>query len=95
MEIKTCQQTVNMLSAGLYKLFHPAVQDGRTWSNLGEHGGHGERGEHWQRGKDGKHQPDYLKHSKCSICQPDDSKHPILQHLRRRLKNHNMRAWRA
>ena len=40
--------------AGLYKLFHPAILDGRTWSKLGGHGEHGEHGEH------GKHQPDNL-----------------------------------
>ena len=62
--------------AGPYKLFHPAIPDGRTWSKLGEHGEHGEHGKH---GKD----------SKCSICQPDDSKHSLIQHLWRWLKNHN------
>ena len=62
---------------GLYKLFHPAILDGRTWSKLGEHGDHGEHG------KDGKHQLDDLKHpiydSKHSICKPDDSEHSILR----------------
>ena len=42
-------------SSGLYKLFHPAILDGKTWSKFGEHG---ERGGH---GKDGRHQPDDLK----------------------------------
>ena len=41
-------------SAGLHKLFHLAIPDGRTWSKLGQHGEHG---------KDGKHQPQDLKHS--------------------------------
>ena len=41
---------------GLYKLFNPAIADGRTWCNLGKQG---EQGKH---GKDGKHQPDDLKH---------------------------------
>ena len=43
------------LSSGLYKLFHPVIPDGRTWSRLGEHWVHRVHGEH---GKDGKHQPD-------------------------------------
>ena len=38
-------------------MLHPAIPDGRAWSNLG---GHGEPGEH---GKGGKPQPDHLKHS--------------------------------
>ena len=42
-------------------------------------------GEH---GKDGKHQPQDLKHSiydsKHSFCHPDDSKHSILRHMWRR-----------
>ena len=38
-------------------MLHPAIPDGRAWSNMGEHG---EPGEH---GKGGKHQPDHLKHS--------------------------------
>ena len=38
-------------------MFHPAILDWKTWSELGEHGEHGEHG------KDGKHQPDDLKHS--------------------------------
>ena len=37
-------------------MLHPAIPDGRTWCNLGEHGGQGKHGE------DGKHQPDDLKH---------------------------------
>ena len=41
-----------MLWARLYKLLHPAIPDGRTWSELEEHGEYGEHG------KDGKHQPD-------------------------------------
>ena len=61
------------METGLYKLLHPAIPDGRTWSKLGEHEEQRERGEH---GKDGKHQPDDIKHSfyysKHSIC---DSKH--------------------
>ena len=32
--------------AGLHKLFHTAIPDGRTRSKLGEHGKHGEHGEH-------------------------------------------------
>ena len=45
------------LPVGLYKLLHPAIADGRTWSKLGEHREHGEHGEH---GEDGKHRPDDL-----------------------------------
>ena len=59
--------------SGLQKLFYPAIPDGRTWSNFGEHGEQRERREH---GKDGKHQQDGLKDSifdsKYSNC---DSKH--------------------
>jgi len=33
-------------NTGLYKLCHPAILDGRTWSKLGEHGEHGEHGKH-------------------------------------------------
>ena len=40
--------------AGLQRLSHPVILDGRTWSKLGEHGEHGEHREH---GKDGKRQP--------------------------------------
>ena len=72
-------------------MFHPAIPDGKTWSELGEHGEHGEHG------KDGKYQRDDLKHYICdskhsicdsnhSICQPDDSHHSILRYLWRRLK---------
>ena len=64
---------------------------GRSWSNLGEHREHGEHR------KDGKCQPDDLKHSNydskhsiCasvhSFCQPDNSKHYILQPQCRRFK---------
>ena len=74
--------------AGLYKLFHPAILDGRTWSKLGEHREHG---------IDGKHQPHALKHSiydskhslfdsKHTISKTDDSKHSILRPLWRQLK---------
>ena len=31
-----------MLMPGLYKMFHPAIPDRRTWSKLGEHGQDGE-----------------------------------------------------
>ena len=61
-----------MLWAGLYKLLHPAIPDGRTWSELGGHGDREECGEHGEQGKDGKHQPDDLKHPN------PDSKHSIL-----------------
>ena len=44
----------NILMEILYKLCHPAILDGRTWSKLGEHGEHG------GHGKNGKHQPDNL-----------------------------------
>ena len=61
---------------------------------MGEHGEHREHGEH---GKDGKCQPDdlkhsnyYSKHSICasvhSFCQPDNSKHYILQPQCRQFK---------
>ena len=30
--------------AGLYKLLHPAIPDGRAWSNMGEHREPGEHG---------------------------------------------------
>ena len=50
-------------------------------------------GEHWAQQKDGRHQPDDLKHlkhstyyPKHSICQPDDLKHSLLRRLRRRLE---------
>ena len=44
----------------LHKLFHPAIPNERTWSNLGEHGEHRERRE---PGKEAKHQSNDLKHS--------------------------------
>ena len=64
----------------------------------------GEHREHREHGKD--HQPDGFKHSihdskhsisysKHSKCQPDDSKHSILRHLSRQIKNHNIHAWRT
>ena len=73
---------------------YPAIPDGRTWSNFGEHGEQRERGEH---GKDGKHQQDGLKDSifdsKYSNCdskhffwQSDDSKNFILRQLCRQSK---------
>ena len=52
--IKECIPASGTSHAGIYKLLHPTILDGRTWVNLGEHGEHG---------KDGKHQPDGLKHS--------------------------------
>ena len=42
---------LNQTETGLYKLLHPAIPDGRTWSKLGEHGEHGKRGEHGKCGK--------------------------------------------
>ena len=62
---------------------NPAIPDWRSRRKLGDHGEHG---------KDWKHQPDELRHSiyvskeyirdsKHSICQPDDTKHSFLQHL--------------
>ena len=44
------------LNSGLYKLFHTAIPEGRTWSKLGEHEEH-------RQYKGGKHQPGDLKHS--------------------------------
>ena len=40
--------------AGLYKLFHPAIPDGRTWSKFGEHG------------QDGDHDPGTAQNGKTS-----------------------------
>ena len=62
------------------------MPDRRTWNKLGE------PGEHRGHEKDGKYQPDELKHSiydskhsfcdsKRSICQPYDSKQSISRHL--------------
>ena len=39
---------------GLYKLFHPAIPDGRTWSKFGEHG------------QDGEHDPGTAQNGKTS-----------------------------
>ena len=58
----------------------------------------GDQGKHGEHGKDGKQRPDGLKtlyiydlkhpicDSKYCICQPDDSKHSILQHVWPQLK---------
>ena len=84
---------LQVLQTGLYKLCHLP-------SRMGEHG------EHWEHGQDEKHQFDNLKHSiydskhsirgsKHSFCQPDDSKHSLLQHFWRQLKNHHICAWRT
>ena len=92
------------LDPGLYKLFQPAIPDGRAWSKLAEPIELGEHREHREHGKD--HQPDGFKHSihdskhsisysKHSNCQPDDSKHSILLHLSRQIKYHNIHAWRT
>ena len=35
-----------MLLTGLYRLLHPAIPDGRTWSKLGGQGEHGKDGKH-------------------------------------------------
>ena len=44
----------------------PSCHPGRrTWSKMREHGGQKECGEH---GKDGKHQPDELRHSIAKDC---------------------------
>ena len=68
---RTGSNMAKLTIPGLYKLFHPAIHDGRTWNKCGEHGEHG---------KDGKHQPGDLKHStydsKHSCC---DSKRFICQ----------------
>ena len=53
----TLHENYSYGNTGLYKLCHPAILDGRTWSKLGRHGEHGEHGGH---GKNGKHQPDNL-----------------------------------
>ena len=58
---------------------------GEQWSSLGEPKEHKEHREH---GKDGN-QPDDLTHSTY------DSKHSILRHLWRRLKNLYIRATRT
>ena len=47
-----------MLLTGLYRLLHPAIPDGRTWSKLGEHGEYGEHTENTE-----KMEPDDLKQS--------------------------------
>ena len=62
---KLKNEIVVSFESGLYKLLHPAISDGRTWSKFGEHGEHREWGEH---GKDGKHQPDDLRHSIAKDC---------------------------
>ena len=81
-------------STGLYKLLHPAILDGRTWSKLEEHQPeHTEHTERREDGKGGKHQPDDSIHdSKHTIC---DSKHFILLLSCRQLKNHNMSVRRT
>ena len=78
----------------LYKLLHPAILDGRTWSKLEEHQPeHTEHTERREDGKGGKHQPDDSIHdSKHTIC---DSKHFILRLSCRQLKNHNMSVRRT
>ena len=72
-------------STGLYKLLHPVILDGRTWSKLEEH--QPEQGEHTERredGKDGKHQPDDSNHDSTHTIW--DSKHFILRLSCRQLK---------
>ena len=49
-EVQLWAHFENSLFLGLYKLCHPAMPDRRTWRKYGENG------------KDGKHQPDDLKH---------------------------------
>ena len=77
------------MTEGLYKLFHPAILDGRTWIT-------------WKRRKTStgclKHSIYDFKHSKYDPntqfffrLEPDDSKHSILPHLSRRLK----KSWHA
>ena len=46
----TLHENYSYGNTGLYKLCHPAILDGRTWSKLGGHGEHGEHGEHGKNG---------------------------------------------
>ena len=45
--------------AGLQNSLNPAITDWRTWSKFGEHR---KQGKHWEHGKDGRNQPNDLKH---------------------------------
>ena len=74
-----------ILNTGLYKLCHPSILDGRTWSKLGEHG---------------EYQPGDQKHSiheskQPGDSKPGDSKHSTDGRTDGRSKNHNMRTWRS
>ena len=83
---------VQLFQSGLYKLWNPAISDGRPWSKFGKHQEHG----NWRTWKRWKTSTKWLRHfiydskhsfydSKHSIVQPYDSKYYILQHLWRRL----------
>ena len=58
-ELKMGRKTANKGVAhqcitALYKLFHPTIPDGRTWSKFGEHG------------QDGEHDPGTAQNGKTS-----------------------------